>query len=103
MADDVEVLHCWMGHVGKVALDRLVKEDRVRGLEGAVLGEVGVCRGCELARLRPHPHHLVGPAYRATVPLKLVHEIWRSQSGCSHREGQSTCLYLSTTIPGSRG
>ena len=62
VAAHAELLHCRMGHVGKVALDRLIRKDLVRGLEGGVFEEVGVCRGCELARSRPHPHHPVEPA-----------------------------------------
>ena len=48
VAVDAGLLHRRMGHVGKVALDRLVR-DLVRGPESGVVGEVGVCQGCELA------------------------------------------------------
>ena len=38
VAIDAELLHRRMGHVGKVALDRLVRVDLVRGLEVGWLG-----------------------------------------------------------------
>ena len=56
-AVDMELLHRRLGHMGKTAMARLEKGDLVRGLEGGVVGEMGVCRGCELGKplAKPHP------------------------------------------------
>ena len=56
-AVDMELLHRRLGHMEKTAMIRLGKEDLVRGHEGGVIGEMGVCRGCELGKplAKPHP------------------------------------------------
>ena len=46
-AVDIELLHRRLGHMGKTAMARLVKEDLVHGMEGGADGELGICRGCE--------------------------------------------------------
>ena len=45
-----------LGHMGKTAMSRKWKEELVRGLEGVVAGELGVCRGCELSKALAKPH-----------------------------------------------
>ena len=47
---DIELLHRRLGHMGKTAMARLVKEDLVRGMEGGADGELGICRGCECGK-----------------------------------------------------
>ena len=51
---------------------RLGKEELVRGLEGGVIGEMGVCRGCELGKPLAKPHPSKDVMYRATKKLELV-------------------------------
>jgi len=72
-AVELELLHRRLGHMGKTAMTRLGKEGLVRGLEGGVVGEMGVCRGCELGKPLAKPHPLKDVAYRATSKLELVH------------------------------
>ena len=70
---DVKVLHKRVGHLGKVGIKRLAREGFVRGLGDGVDGEMEMCEGCELSRLRPHPHRPVDLSHRSTRPLELVH------------------------------
>ena len=58
--------------MGKTAMIGLGKEEMVRGLEGGVVGEMGVCRGCELGKPLAKPHPLKDVTYRATKNLELV-------------------------------
>ena len=72
-AVDLELLHRRLGHMGKTAMARLGKEELVRGLEGGVVGEMGVCRGCELGKPLAKPHPPKDASFRATKKLELVH------------------------------
>ena len=70
---DIELLHRRLGHMGKTAMARLVKEDLVRGMEGGADGELGICRGCELGKPLAKPHPPKSVLFRATRKLELVH------------------------------
>ena len=70
---DIELLHRRLGHMGKTAMARLVKEDLVRGIEGGADGELGICRGCELGKPLAKSHPPKSVLYRATRKLELVH------------------------------
>ena len=72
-AVDIGLLHRRLGHMGKSAMTRLGREEMVRGLEGGMAGELGVCRGCELGKPLAKPHPSKGAMYRATKKLELVH------------------------------
>ena len=56
-AVNMELLHRRLGHMGKTAMIMLGKEKLVRGLEGSMARELGVCRGCELGKpmAKPQP------------------------------------------------
>ena len=66
-------MHRRLGHMGKTAMTGLGEEELVRGLEGGVVGEMGVCRGCELGKPLAKPHPSKDVIYRAAKKLKLVH------------------------------
>ena len=70
---DVTVLHKKVGHLGKAGMERLAREGLVRGLEGGLAGEMGMCEGCGLSRPRPHPHRPLDLSHRSTRPLELLH------------------------------
>ena len=72
-AVDMELLIRRFGHIWKTTMRRLGKEKLVRGLEGWVVGEVGVRRGCELGKLLAKPRPSKDVMYRATKKLELVH------------------------------
>ena len=70
---DMELLHRRLGHMGKTAMIRLGKEELVRGREGGVIGEMGVCCGRELGKPLAKPHSSKDVMYRATKKLELEH------------------------------
>ena len=53
-------------------MTRLGKEELVRGLEGGVIGEMGICRGSKLGKPLAKPHPPKDVTYRATKKLELV-------------------------------
>ena len=69
----MELLHKRLGHTSKSGMERLVREQMVRGLEEGMQGDLGMCRGCQLGRLSEHKHPRKSPAYRASEQLALVH------------------------------
>ena len=73
---DIELLHRRLGHMRKTATSRLGKEELVRALEGGVVGELGVCRGCELGKALAEPHPPKDVLYKAAKELKLMYQIW---------------------------
>ena len=54
-------------------MTRLGKEELVRGLEGGVAGELGICCGFELGKRLAKPHPPKDVMYRATKKVELVH------------------------------
>ena len=46
----MELLHKRLGHTSQSVIERLVREQMVRGLEEGVKGEFGMCRGCKMGR-----------------------------------------------------
>ena len=72
-AVEIGLLHRRLGHMGKSAMIRLMKEELVRGLEGGVAGKLGVCRGCELGKPLGKPHPPKDVMNRVTKKLELVH------------------------------
>ena len=59
--------------MGKRAMTRLGKEELVRGLEGVVVREMGVCRGFELGKPLAKPHPSKNVMYRVTNKLERMH------------------------------
>ena len=45
----------------------------MRGMEGGAVGELGICRGCELGKPLAKPHPPKSVLYRASRKLELVH------------------------------
>ena len=69
----IDLLHRRTGHAAITTLHRLTGGDMVRGLEGGVTGDLGVCRGCMLGKPMAKPHRSKDKMYRAERPLELVH------------------------------
>ena len=69
----MELLHKRLGHTSQSVIDRLVREQMVRGLEEGVKGEFGMCRGCKMGRASDMKHPRKDPEYRATEQLELIH------------------------------
>ena len=61
----IELLHKRLGHTSQSVIDRLVREQMVRGLEEGVKGKFGMCRGCKMGRSSDMKHPRKCPEYRA--------------------------------------
>ena len=70
---DIGHLHKRTGHVVVSTLHKLARSGFVRGLEGGLVGELGVYRGCKLGKPLAKPHPRMDRAFRAGKPLDLVH------------------------------
>ena len=46
----MELLHRRLGHTSQSVIERLVRDQMVRGLEEGVKGDFGMCRGCKMGR-----------------------------------------------------
>ena len=69
----IELLHRRLGHTSQSVIDRLVREQMVRGFEKGVKGEFGMCRGCKMGRSNDIKHPRKDPEYRAKEKLELIH------------------------------
>ena len=69
----MELLHRRLGHTSQRGLERLVKEQMVRGLEDGIKGDLNMCRVCKMGKASEPPHPRKDPQYRAKEPLELVH------------------------------
>ena len=69
----MELLHKRLGHTSQGGMERLVREQMVRGLEEGMKGDFGMCRGCKLGKSSEKSHPRKSQEYRATEPLELVH------------------------------
>ena len=69
----MELLHRRLGHTSQSVIQRLVRDQMVRGLEEGVVGEYKMCRGCKMGRSSEQSHPRKSPEYRAKEPLELVH------------------------------
>ena len=52
----MELLHKRLGHTSQGGMERLVREQLVRGLEEGIKGDFGMCRGCKMGRSSEHAH-----------------------------------------------
>ena len=52
----MDLLHRRLGHTSQSVIERLVREQMVRGLEEGVKGEFGMCRGCKMGRSSENSH-----------------------------------------------
>ena len=69
----MKLLHRRLGHTSQSVIERLVRDQMVRGLEEGVKGDFGVCTGCKMGRSSDKNHPRKDPEYRAKVPLELIH------------------------------
>ena len=69
----MELLHRRLGHTSQGGMERLVREQLVRGLEEGIKGDFGMCRGCKLGKSSEKSHPRKAQEYRAKEPLELVH------------------------------
>ena len=69
----MELLHKRLGHTSQGGMERLVREQMVRGLEEGMKGDFGMCRGCKMGKSSEKTHPRKSQEYRATEPLELVH------------------------------
>ena len=69
----MELLHKRLGHTSQGGMERLVREQMVRGLEEGVKGDFGMCRGCKMGKSSEQPHPRKAQEFRATEPLELIH------------------------------
>ena len=69
----MELLHKRLGHTSQSGMERLVREQLVRGLEEGMKGDFGMCRGCKMGRSSEKSHPRKSQEYRAKEPLELVH------------------------------
>ena len=69
----MDLLHRRLGHTSQSVIERLVRDQLVRGLEEGVTREMGMCRGCKMGRSNEKPHPRKDQQYRAKEQLELVH------------------------------
>ena len=69
----MELLHKRLGHTSQRGMERLVREQLVRGLEEEMKGELGMCRGCRTEKSSEKSYPRKAQEYRAKEPLELVH------------------------------
>ena len=69
----MELLHKRLGHTSQGGMERLVREQLVRGLEEGMKGEFGMCRGCKMGKSSEKVHPRKDPDFRAKEPLELIH------------------------------
>ena len=69
----MELLHKRLGHTSQSGMERLVREQLVRGLEEGMKGDFGVCRGCKMGKSSEKTHPRKDPDFRAKEPLELIH------------------------------
>ena len=69
----MELLHKRLGHTSQGGMERLVREQLVRGLEEGMKGEFGMCRGCKMGKSSEKAHPRKDPEFRAKEPLELIH------------------------------
>ena len=53
-------------------IERLVRDEMVRGLEKGVKGDFGMCRGCKMGRSSEKNHPRKDPEYQAKVSPELI-------------------------------
>ena len=70
---EMDLLHRRLGHTSQSVMERLVREQMVRGLEEGIKGAMGMCKGCKMGKASGTPHPRKDPEYRAKEPLELVH------------------------------
>ena len=54
-------------------IERPVREHVVRGLEEGIMGDFGMCRGCQMGKSSEKSHPRKDPKFRANEPLELIH------------------------------
>ena len=69
----VDLLHKRLGHTSQSGLERLVREQMVRGVEEGMQGDFSMCRGCKLGKSSEKSHPRKDADFRAKEPLELVH------------------------------
>ena len=69
----MELLHRRLGHTLQSVIQRLVRDQMVRGLEEGAVREYKMCRGCKMGRSSEKSHPRKDPEFRAKEPLELVH------------------------------
>ena len=71
----MELLHKRLGHTSKTGMERLVRKQMVRGLEGGMQGGLEMCRGCQLGRSSEHKHPRKSLVHRESEQVALVQGI----------------------------
>lgn len=69
----MELLHERLGHTSQSGMERLNREQTVRGFEEGVKGNFGICRGCRMGKSSEKSHPRKDPSHRAIEPLELLH------------------------------
>ena len=69
----MELLHKRLGHTSQGGMERLVREQMVRGLEEGMKGDFGMCRGCKMGKSSEISHPRKPQEFRAAEPLELIH------------------------------
>ena len=69
----MELLHKRLGHTSQSVIERLVREQMVRGLGEGVKGEFGMCRGCKMGISSEQIYPRKDSEFRAKEPLKPIH------------------------------
>ena len=69
----MELLHKIEAHISQSGMERLVREQLVRGLEEGVNGNFGMCRGCKMGKSSEKSHPRKYRDYWSREPLELLY------------------------------
>ena len=94
----MELLHKRLGHTSQGGMERLVREQMVRGLEEGIKGNFGMCRKCTMGRLSEKSHPRKDPKFGAKEPLELIHTDIASPFNPKAMEGGGQCNLCSMLI-----
>ena len=68
----MSLLHRRLGHSGKCALHRLIRERMVDGVENVGGGDLKICSPCKLGKMTRHPHPASALDPLVQGPMDLV-------------------------------
>ena len=67
----MELLHRRLGHTSQWGMERLVREQLVRGLEAGIQGDLEMCKGCKMGKSSEQKHPQKSQEHRAQEQLEL--------------------------------
>lgn len=69
----MELFHKRLGKTAQGGMERLVREQLVRGQEEEMKGNFSMCHGCKMGKSSEKAHPRKDPEFKAKEPLELIH------------------------------